>query len=193
MMYLFRKKYYNTRSDEQLVELLRQGDRKNCISELYLRYSHLVYGVGLKYLKNKMDAEDVTGELFIRLEEKILRSDIQLFKPWLYSVIRNECLMILRRKQLSEKEITDNLAHEDDEKEPLALENLLDALEKSIILLKPDQQTCLKLFFFSKKSYEQISQQLSISIKQVKSHIQNGKRNLRIIMEENESYKHTKH
>lgn len=192
-MYLFRKKYYNTRSDEQLVELLRQGDRKNCISEFYSRYSHLVYGVGLKYLKNKMDAEDVTGELFIRLEEKILRSDIQLFKPWLYSVIRNECLMILRRKQLSENEITENLALEEDEKEPLTLENLLDALEKSIILLKADQQTCLKLFFFSKKSYEQISQQLSISIKQVKSHIQNGKRNLRIIMEENESYKQTKH
>ncbi|MEY4603524.1 MAG: hypothetical protein RIT43_816 [Bacteroidota bacterium] len=191
-MFLFRKKYYSTRSDEQLVELLRQGDRKNCISELYRRYSHLIYGVGLKYLKNKMDAEDMTSELFIHLEDKILRSDIKVFKSWLYSVIRNECLMILRKKTAPEKEITEVQMYEEEDNQPVVLNALLIELENSIPLLKEDQQTCLKLFFFSKKSYEQISQHLKMPIKLVKSHIQNGKRNLRIILQESEQYKQTK-
>jgi RNA polymerase sigma factor (sigma-70 family) len=191
-MYLFRKKYYRTRSDEQLVELLRKGDRKNCISELYLRYSHLVFGVGLKYLKNKMDAEDATAELFIHLEDKILRGEIHSFKPWLYSVTRNECLMKLRKKKPAEQEISDLQQNDNEESDYISEDDLYTLMERSITLLKHDQQVCLKLFFFSKKSYEQIGQQLSMSVKQVKSHIQNGKRKLRILMEESEEYKRTK-
>jgi RNA polymerase sigma-70 factor (ECF subfamily) len=49
--------------------------------------------------------------------------------------------------------------------------------------LNPEQSTCIQLFFLQKKSYQEIADQTQFNLLQVKSHIQNGKRNLRILME----------
>ena len=55
-------------------------------------------------------------------------------------------------------------------------------IEKAIGALNKDQRTCLELFFFEKKSYNEIAQSTGFTLKKVKSNIQNGKRNLKKLL-----------
>jgi len=134
-----------------------------------------------------MDAEDLTSEIFERLTQKISAHEITNFKSWLYSVTKNECFMRLRKKSIQTDELQEQwlgeIPSEEDDFEQKEI--ILNQLANEIEGLKEEQHLCIRLFFIEKKSYEQISQELNISLKQVKSAIQNGKRNLKIRLEEN--------
>ena len=162
----------------------------NALGELFQRYSPLVMGLCLKYMKDIQSAEDIMMELFEKLPEKISKSEIQNFKSWLYSVSRNECLMLLRKKKIDtgDFEKAELFISNDDEadlREALTKENELKRLEFAISELKDEQRTCIELFYLKKRSYEQIKTETGFDIKKVKSYIQNGKRNLKLILEEN--------
>ncbi|MEN9303765.1 MAG: hypothetical protein RL264_2194 [Bacteroidota bacterium] len=172
-------------SDEQLVSNIREQNKATeCTGELYRRYGHLVFGVGMKYLHSKEDVEDLTSDIFIALPKKIAAHQIQYFKGWLYMLVKNECLMLLRKKkQFVSDELLDNHSIEDEQDSPLLLEENLELLEETLTQLKPDQQRCIRLFYLEKKSYDHISQETGFTLKEVKSFIQNGKRNLKIALE----------
>jgi RNA polymerase sigma factor (sigma-70 family) len=97
LSYIFRKNIRNY-SDEELSRLLYEGDRR-MLGELFTRYSALVYGVCLKYFKDVQLSEDIMMQLFETLPTKINTPDIKNFKGWLFTVTRNECLMVLRKKK----------------------------------------------------------------------------------------------
>jgi RNA polymerase sigma-70 factor (ECF subfamily) len=185
-MFLFKRTYYRQQSDEELLDLFRSKQDSRCLGELYERYGHLVFGVCLKYLKTKMDAEDMTSDLFEKLPKRILDHEITHFKSWLYTVTRNECFMLLRKKSIHSEEIQDQFLsdNEPEHEEQLEKELMLEKLEGSVMGLKEEQRVCIHQFFMEKKSYEQISQDLQIPLKQVKSAIQNGKRNLKIRLDQ---------
>ena len=67
----------------------------------------------------------------------------------------------------------------DQEKDHIKEEERLEAISLAINRLKPDQKRCIVLFFFESKSYKEIENLTSFSAKEIKSHIQNGKRNLK--------------
>ena len=67
--------------------------------------------------------------------------------------------------------------------EKLELEKDFEALEACIEELKKEQKQCVQLFFLEKKSYQEVNEQTGIDLKKVKSHIQNGKRNLKMCLE----------
>lgn len=174
-------------SDAQLIEWVKE-DRSEASGELFQRYSLLVFGLCLKYHKNKQRAEDATMDIFEKLNDKIKRSDIKHFRNWLHSVARNECLMSLRKKGLKESEIDTALITEADQGgEELKLAELnerkLTLLEKAIGELKDEQKQCIELFYLKKKSYDDVSTETGFELKKVKSYIQNGKRNLKLILE----------
>lgn len=187
---LFSGKHISKLSDQELILELREGSRK-AEGELFIRYSPLVLGLCLKYMKNQMLAEDIMMSLFEKLPEKIKRSDIANLKNWLFSVSRNECLMALRKKKLDTAEIETSLAvHADDAEEQLkeaqTKEANFQALESAIQQLKPEQQKCIELFYLKNMSYDQICTETDYELKKVKSYIQNGKRNLKLILEQSE-------
>jgi len=62
-------------------------------------------------------------------------------------------------------------------------EKILSLLETSLDDLNTEQKTCVTLFYLEKRSYQQISEQTGFTLMQVKSYIQNGKRNLRLLVE----------
>ncbi len=184
---LFRKNIKDV-SDAELIEWVKL-DRKEAIAELFQRYSILVFGLCLKYHKNKQIAEDETMDIFEKLGDKIKRSEINNFKNWLYSVTRNECLMSLRRKGLDESDIDGALlTAEDKGEEDLRLlelnEKKIALLEKAINELKKEQKQCVELFYLKRKSYDEVSNLTGFELKKVKSYIQNGKRNLKLILEQ---------
>lgn len=186
---LFRRNI-SSQSDSGLIYLINKSNR-NAEGELFKRYSALVMGLCLKYMKNQMVAEDMTMEIFENLPEKIRRNDIQNFKNWLFSVARNSCLMELRKKKKDTAEIDQALLVVTDHSEEVLQESLLkeeglSELEAKMELLKPDQKQALTYFYLENKSYDQTSELMGVPTKSVKSLIQNGKRNLKLKLENKE-------
>lgn len=154
-----------------------------------MRYKTLVYGVSLKYLKDRDEAKDAAMQIFEKLIGAIKAHEIENFKSWLYVTTRNHCLMQIRaRKGKFTEEFHGNimenqqLLHLEDETD---LDKNLQRLEKCIETLVNEQKQCVYLFFIEEKCYKEVADQTGFNLNQVKSYIQNGKRNLKICMERN--------
>ena len=140
-------------SDAELLSFYRRTRKPDYLIGLYERYMPLVYGVALKYLKNVPDAQDAVMQIWEELFEKVLHHDIQVFKAWLYSCVRNYCLMELRRRS----------------------GNNFVGLDEKFMEFCDD--------FNLELSYKEIGQTSGFTLKMVKSFIQNGKRNLQLCLE----------
>lgn len=188
MLFQRRHKRYSNLSDLELIQLYKQEENMFTIPLLYERYAHLVLGTCIKYLKRYEDAEDTTMKIFGELNQKIEKHTIQHFKSWLYQVTKNECLIYLRKQKTHQTPIHENLlqaeTHETEELNERELR--LTKLEQAIQYLKDEQRICIELFYLKDKSYQEISDELNIPLNTVKSSIQNGKRNLKIWMENHE-------
>ena len=186
MMFGFGNKYKNL-SDDALLNEIREYSNEKAFNEIYFRYSHLVLGVCLKFLHSKSDAEDITITVFTNLKHKISYHQISNFKSWLHSVTKNECLMHLRKnKNVSFQSLSDFTLHLDQVDEEwnnlIELKHLL--LDECLNLIKKEQRICITAFYLEKKTYEEISKEFDFNLNEVKSHIQNGKRKLKILISE---------
>jgi RNA polymerase sigma factor (sigma-70 family) len=159
------------------------------LGQLFSPYTSLLYGVCLKYLKDRDDAKDAVMQVFEKLVQALKDQEVENFKSWLYVLTRNHCLMQLRAKKGKFKEELSSgfvesslLLHQETEPE---LEANLAKLEKCIDELAIDQQQCVRLFFLQEKCYKDITVLTGFDLNQVKSYIQNGKRNLKICMDRN--------
>lgn len=180
---------YNACSDEELIDKFIAEDNSVFVGILYQRYGHLVLGLCIKYLKNKVEAQDATVQIFSKLLTDLKKHKVTFFKSWLFVFSKNFCLMELRKRQSllkKELELKDNLHLVMDSEEDLHLnekEKQFVLLETAIGMLNPDQRTCIELFYLQRKSYTEISEITGQNANEVKSNIQNGKRNLKIKME----------
>lgn len=184
--------------DEQLVARYVRTHDKEIIGVLYERYTHLLFSVCYKYLGNDADAEDAVMLVFEKLFELLKKSEIQNFKNWIYTITKNECLMQLRHRKSGERVKDDNLKKLEVEiMEFVELNHLLSDgdgehriryLETAINILSSEQKQCIELFYLNEKSYREVEQITGYTYNEVKSHIQNGKRNLKQMMERMERY-----
>ncbi len=152
----------------------------NC---LYERYAHLVLGVCFKYLRDSENAKDATQQIFIKLLEDLKRFEIIRFRSWLLQVVRNHCLMHIRHALPVANNTISLPEHMEFEAEMHPLperETLLNELEAAVETLNEAQKTCITLFYLRKMTYAGIATQTGFSIAEVKSHIQNGRRNLKL-------------
>ncbi|MEY4629526.1 MAG: hypothetical protein RLZZ595_1852 [Bacteroidota bacterium] len=150
----------------------------------------LVFGVCMKYLKNVTDAQDATQQVFEKVILEISKYEVPFFKSWIYSIAKNHCLMQIRNKShkpvlLDEfPEAIDSEANENSLLKEQLQQDQTEALLKAIDALGPEQKNCITLFYLKKQSYKEIEKTTGYTFQQVKSHIQNGKRNLRLILEQ---------
>jgi RNA polymerase sigma-70 factor (ECF subfamily) len=126
-------------------------------------------------------------QVFLKVIQELHKYKVEYFKSWLYMVAKNHCLMRLRNKQSKTPVELDNqpiqAPEEADKQKLITTDHTLDLMESSLKELNSEQQQCVTLFYLQKKSYQQISEETGFSMMQVKSHIQNGKRNLKILIE----------
>jgi RNA polymerase sigma factor (sigma-70 family) len=176
-------------SDEEVVNNYRLSSDKQFVGILFERYSPLVFGVCLKYLRNKDESRDMVVNIFEKLMVDLKNFDIQKFRPWLHSVTRNHCLMFLRKANRpgTEKDI-ETLQHKLDsstgsESEMEEKEIQLSQLEKAMEDLNDEQKICVTLFYLKDKSYQEIAEETGWDMNKIKSYIQNGKRNLKLILQ----------
>lgn len=170
-----------------MIANYRSTNNNIYVGELYHRYTHLVFGVCYKYLGNYDDSHDATVEVFEQLLTKLKEHEITNFKSWLYSVAKNHCLMKLRKGKNAVvlKEDMNEVVESRQEVHPSGVndrEQQLRQLEEAVMHLNVEQRLCIELFYLERKSYQEIMKQTGLNFKQVKSFIQNGKRNLKIAL-----------
>ena len=174
-------------TDEELLRRYKADGNGDWIGVLFDRYAVLLLGMCMKYLKNEEDARDSVQQVFLKVLSEINKHEIQYFRAWIYQVAKNHCLMQLRQKHIKyQEEISDKNAPAAPAEDLPGLrekDQLLENMEHALDMLNKEQQTCIRLFYLAKQSYNQIAAQTGYTLLQVKSYIQNGKRNLKHLLE----------
>ena len=177
----------NSLTDAELVSLFKQTSDLKALGQLYQRYMDLVYGVCLKYLKESEKAKDAVMHIFEELILKLKKHDVENFKSWLYQVAKNHCLMQLRTpRNLKTIDLPESLMQSD---ENVHLDGVMEKeenfqrLEYCLTTLSEDQQKAVRLFYIEGKCYNEIVELMGQEWSQVRSFIQNGRRNLKICIE----------
>ena len=172
-------------NDQQLLKAYRDGDMQ-ALGTLYSRYSALVFGVCLKYLRDRHASEDAVMAIFEHLVTKLRQHEVSNFKSWLHIVAKNYCLQELRKKKVHLLSPEDpgfmHLVSESHLEDMELLENKEAMLRECIAKLSEDQRTVVEQFYFGGVSYQGISESLGVGTDTVRSRIQNGRRNLRKCM-----------
>ena len=177
--------------DSELLLSYRKEKNMAAMAELYRRYAHLVLGMCIKYMKDKDEAKDAMAQVFEKLLKELLHTEVHNFKGWLGFVTRNHCISLLRKKGAENERITElsyysKTGVETEEAERLIeKETTLSQLEQSILELNEEQRLCIQLFYIERSSYAEVSAKTGFDLKAVKSHLQNGKRNLKLLLEKN--------
>lgn len=155
------------------------------LAYLLRRHIHLCFGTALKYLKNKERSEDLVSDLYLKLQLDLCRFQILDFPAWVCTVTRNMALGALRKEKTTSTISLEEIFMEKivDEHHDEDRELMLQALEECLQQLPDGQKTCIELFFLQNKSYSEIQKITQWDFKAVKTHIQNGKRMLRLQLE----------
>lgn len=180
------QKIFDNYTDQELLDRYRNDQDNKWLEVLLPRYTLLVFGLCVKYLKNEADAKDAVQQVCIKVIAEIPKYKIDYFKSWLYMVAKNHCLMELRKKKPYIKELTHNDIGADElieRNEFLQKNHEIEMMHLAVSKLNNEQRICIQAFYLQKRSYQDIADETKFSIGEVKSYIQNGKRNLKIIME----------
>ena len=175
--------------DLDLINRYQETGNNRYIGELFQQYQNLILGTCIKYLKDRETAKDATMDIFEGLLGKLSSHEVSNFKSWLYTFTRNHCLMYIRkRKGIIEEEFqpekiektfmeSPDFEHLDSEAQSES-----EVLKAAMAQLKDHQRRCIQLFYLEELSYRDVADRTGFELKKVKSYIQNGKRNLQLLL-----------
>lgn len=173
--------------DKELLNKFYSDGNNKWLGILLKRYTLLLLGVCMKYLKDEEEAKDAVQQIFLKVITELPKYKVEFFKSWLYMMAKNLCLMKLRdRHGRIPVELTDKVVACEEmntRSELLERDHVLSLIEEALLELNEEQRLCLTLFYLEKKSYQEITDLTGYNLSQVKSYIQNGKRNLKLIVE----------
>lgn len=173
--------------DKELLLRFYEDGNNYWLGQLLERYAMLLLGVCMKYLKDEDDAKDAVQQIFLKVIAELKKYKVEYFKSWLYMIAKNQCLMTIRSRhgRIPEElhEHTNITDQNSTVSETIEKDKTLTLIEESLNELNPEQKVCVTLFYMQKKSYQEITTTTGFNLLQVKSYIQNGKRNLKLIVE----------
>ena len=183
------KNNFNISDNEDSLWIRKYLDSKETqyVGNLYEKYKQKIYVHCMKLVMNSEVAKDITSESFIKAFNHIESFKLEKsFYPWLSRIALNLCVDHLRKKsrykfqQLEEKHAVINYEHNDQNE---SQEYLKHKILKAVKMLKPLQRRCFCLFYIHRLSYKEIVEMTGYPSDQVRSHIQNGRRRFKILME----------
>jgi RNA polymerase sigma factor (sigma-70 family) len=173
---------FNHLTDTALLQLYAAEKDSRYAGALLSRYTLRLFGVCFKYLKDEEDAKDMVQQVCVKAIAEMGKYPIENVGGWLYRIAQNACISKIRsHKYFVSSDILPDIREEDSPSDEFYWE--IDA-QHSRLAVALDQKLCISLFFLEKKSYQEIAELKGFAINEVKSNIQNGKRNLKIIMEQ---------
>ncbi len=188
-MWLFKKRDFAT--DEELaLNYFNTGD-KELVGLLFEKHVKTVFGVCLFYFRDKDVAKDAVMQIFEKLITELKKTEVKNFKGWLSFVVRNYCISEIRKNKNKyrlpesylEFELNGTTIEEEEKVLGVSDEVMMDHMQAGLSELKENQKLCVELFYLKGQSYQQICDKTNFSLNEVKSFIQNGKRNLKLLIE----------
>ncbi|MEM1356637.1 MAG: sigma-70 family RNA polymerase sigma factor [Bacteroidota bacterium] len=182
-------------TDADLLARFQQSQKGEDLLPLYERHAELIYALALRYLGTPERAEDAGMDLWAILLDKLPKHQITNFRSWLQTTVRNHCLMQLRREKRDPLQQNDGseLMQSDQLQHLMSASDLQTnpdtrPLYHCLKQLKEEQARCIRLFYLQEgESYQTIAEQLDLSVGSVRSHLQNGRRNLKNCLEGQEN------
>ncbi len=176
-------------TDNELIIAYKKSNDARFVSLLYQRYMELVFGVCLKYFKEAERSKDAVMDIYEELCKKLKQHEVENFRGWLHVLARNYCLMQLRSpRNLKTTEFNAGFMQSDQtthlENGVLEKEENFKKLAGCMEQLTVEQKQSIELFYLQKKCYNEIAEITGFEWNKVRSYIQNGKRNLRICLEQ---------
>lgn len=183
----FKKFSKKAHSEADLLASYKATGSLETLANLYEPLMEMVYAIAYKYLQDEDNSKDVVMSIFEQLIDALRKHEVQNFRSWLHSLTRNYCLMQLRaNKESPMEENIDAFMESEDELhlfDDFEIDNRLNRLEPCLEKLNAEQQQTVKLFYLEAKCYKEIAEITNFEEKKVKSYIQNGKRNLKICID----------
>ena len=184
--YSLRSRKYDHIEDAELLQNFYHDHDNKWLGILLPRYTLLLIGVCMKYIKNEEDSKDCVQQIFLKVISELHKYKVDYFKSWVYMIAKNHCLMKLRGNKNLHVELDEQVTPAEDatdhKNEHIEKEILLTKMQEAIGKLNVEQQQCVSLFYLQKKSYSEVAEITGLTMLQVKSHLQNGKRNLKLMM-----------
>jgi RNA polymerase sigma-70 factor (ECF subfamily) len=189
-MWLFKKRDFAT--DEELaLNYYNTGD-KELVGLLFEKHVKTVFGVCLFYFRDKDIAKDAVMQIFEKLITELKKTEVKNFKGWLSFVVRNYCISEIRKNKNKYKfpesyldfELKESSAEEEEKILGVSDDEMVEYIQACLFELKQNQRVCVELFYLKSQSYQQIVDKTNFSLNEVKSFIQNGKRNLKLLIEQ---------
>ena len=175
-------------TDRELLNRYYTDGDNGWLGILLERYTLMLLGVCMKYMKQEDEAKDCVQQVFVKIITELPKYKVEYFSSWMYAIARNHCLMKLRDRHVhAPSTLRDNMLSswddEDGKTTHLEKDRRLELLSESLEELGKEQKGCVISFYLEKRSYQEIADNTGFTLMQVKSHIQNGKRNLKGLME----------
>ncbi len=185
-----------------LIKQAKKGNEQ-ALEELIGMYEQKIYSLALHLLKNSEEAYDASQDICIKIWRQIHTFEGQSkFSTWLYRIAANQCLDIIRKNKNKKNEIYmfgeeefDNFAINpkgslaNTTQENIEIKELKDVIKLGVSELKEEHRAILILRDMNEQSYEEISEELEISLGTVKSRLSRARQALRkILSQDKEPY-----
>ncbi|MEO1435281.1 MAG: sigma-70 family RNA polymerase sigma factor [Bacteroidota bacterium] len=176
-------------TDEQLISDFQHSNNPACLAELYQRYQLLILGISYQVLEDASESEDLLNEVFIKLIHH--KQPIRHFRNWVYTATKHLAIDKKRKRTHYREAIQKASQVHEQQPNPLSdapsdgalspgRERQLKQIKIALHDLPIAQRQCLELFFLQEKTYKEIQTLTGMPLKTIKSHLQNGKRRLRL-------------
>lgn len=164
--------------DDRLVARVRAGDT-DAFETLYRRHASTVFGLALRMLQNRADAEDLLQEIFLQAHDKLATFEGRsAFGTWLYRLGVNRCLDHLRSRGSKEQARTDPLTPSAAERRRTGGTRHLE-LERAIAELPPSSRAAFLLHDVEGYDHKEVGDILGIAVGTSKSLVHRARMKLR--------------
>ncbi|MDR2245548.1 MAG: sigma-70 family RNA polymerase sigma factor [Treponema sp.] len=168
-------------ADDRLIIAAILSGQKEKFRVLVRRHERAVYGMGVSFFRNAEDAADFTQEVFLKAFRNLARFEGRSrFSTWLYTIAYNTAVNGVNRRQEYRSLAEGNPAADGDTPERIALRGAVkDAVLEAVRELPERYRTCVDLFFFYDRSYQEIAAITGFPVNTIKSHVFRAKKLLR--------------
>jgi RNA polymerase sigma-70 factor (ECF subfamily) len=169
--------------DDELIVRFQQTADPECFAELFARHRRQVYYACKGFFSDGSAAEDATQETFLRAYQNIHRFAGGNFGSWLMRIARNICIDTWRgaREETTLEDTAEHLSSGEALDETSEMRFAFRTVLQEMQTLPQEQRRCVELKMEG-YSYEETAASTGLSVQAVKSHLQNGRRNLWVRM-----------
>lgn len=177
--------YYRFMDLDSILKGIKNKDRQ-AQRALYDTYAPVLMSIGMRYMKDVQQAEDMVAEAFFKIFTRIhTYKETGSFEGWMKRIMINECLMEIRKNQRRNLHVS--IDEVDLDTDPVALDKLsAEEIISTINELPEGYRTVFNMYVIDGYKHREIADILGISIHTSKSQLIMAKRKLQQLLKKNE-------